>query len=52
MGAPYGRTLGQWSKGEYIGANNFEDDLAIIAKGMSYRTSDNGGLANPRVVRI
>jgi hypothetical protein len=31
MGAPYTRALNQWSKGEYQGANRFEDDLEIIA---------------------
>lgn len=30
MGAPFGRPVTQWSKGEYKGANNTEDDLAII----------------------
>lgn len=32
MGNPYRRHLTQWSKGEYLGANNMEDDLAIMAK--------------------
>lgn len=31
MGASYSRSLVQWSKGEYNGANNTEDDIAIIA---------------------
>ena len=30
MGAPFGKKIVQWSKGEYAGANNPEDDLAII----------------------
>lgn len=30
MGAPYGKTLSLWSKGEYFGSTNTEDDLAII----------------------
>lgn len=30
---PYSqRPLSQWSKGEYIGANNFEDDISIISR--------------------
>lgn len=34
MGQTLGRTsIGQWSKGEYAGATNTEDDLAIIAAG-------------------
>lgn len=31
MGAPYGRTMTQWSIGEYASANNTEDDVAIIS---------------------
>src|SRR5207253_3500030 len=31
MGVGYDRAISQWSKGEYSGANNTEDDLAIIA---------------------
>lgn len=31
MGDSYGRTMTQWSKGEYTGANNPQDDIAIIA---------------------
>jgi hypothetical protein len=31
MGAAYGRTLTQWSKGEYAAANNPEDDIAVIS---------------------
>jgi hypothetical protein len=32
MGVGYDRQLSQWSKGEYSGANNQEDDLAIITQ--------------------
>jgi hypothetical protein len=46
MGNPYGKTLTQWSKGEYTGATNTgEDDLAIIASasnGAGFRTDDYG----------
>ena len=31
MGASYQVAVSQWSRGEYSGANNTEDDLAIIA---------------------
>ena len=31
MGAPFTRTLTQWSKGEYAGANCYEFDIEIIA---------------------
>lgn len=39
MGAPYGKSVTQWSKGQYVGADQFEDDLAIITggNGFSYR---------------
>ena len=38
-------TLLQWSKGEYFGADNTQDDLAIIAwesNGFGYRADDHG----------
>lgn len=31
MGAPYNSLVSHWSKGEYVSANNQEDDIAIIA---------------------
>jgi hypothetical protein len=36
------RTLAQWSKGEYPGANNLEDDLAIIGSRLPLRNDDHG----------
>jgi len=42
MGTGYNRNVSQWSKGEYYLANNTEDDLAIIAGKISYRTDDHG----------
>ena len=44
MGVGYYKELTQWSKGEYAGANNFEDDLAIITagNGFGYRADDHG----------
>lgn len=40
MGAPYERRVPQWSEGEYLGANNGEDDLSKIASvpGISRRS--------------
>ncbi len=32
MGAPFGRPLTQWSRGEYFRGNRPEDDLALIAR--------------------
>ncbi len=47
----------QWSRGEYAGSNNLEDDLAIIADGknrqpgLGYRPDDHSGLlGRPTVV--
>lgn len=53
MGAPFGKNLVQWSKGEYDNATNFEDDLQIITKpqnGFGFRADDHGsdfGSATP-----
>ncbi len=41
MGTSYNRPISQWSKGEYSGANNTEDDLAVMqAHGATLRTDD------------
>lgn len=46
MGNSYSRTVTQWSRGEYAGSDNQEDDLAIItANGVSYVTDDHLGTA-------
>ncbi|MBI1370953.1 MAG: hypothetical protein GC162_20155 [Planctomycetes bacterium] len=44
MGVGYYQNLTQWSKGEYAGANNTQDDLAIISSqnGFGYRADDYG----------
>ncbi len=45
MGSGYYSVLTQWSKGEYAGANNQEDDLAIISRpenGFGYILDDAG----------
>jgi hypothetical protein len=45
MGASYSRPVGHWSKGEYNAANNFQDDIAVIAGskfGIGYRADDYG----------
>jgi len=48
MGSGYYQNLTQWSKGEYSGANNLEDDLAIITtgNGFGYRADDYGNTAS------
>jgi PKD repeat protein len=41
MGAPYGKAVAQWSKGEYQGANNTsQDDVALIAAYVPYVEDD------------
>ena len=42
MGVGYDKNLVQWSKGEYLSANNQEDDLRIITtqNGFGYRPDD------------
>ncbi len=44
MGASYSPNVTQWSKGEYSGANNSEDDLAKITtnNGFTYLSDDYG----------
>lgn len=44
MGAPFGQNLVQWSRGQYPGANNTEDDLQVITtgNGFGYRRDDFG----------
>lgn len=42
MGTSYGRTITQFSKGEYPGANRTEDDLAIASSRLPYLPDDHG----------
>lgn len=43
MGAGYYQPIVQWSKGDYAGANNHEDDLAMIAgHGLDLRADEAG----------
>ena len=44
MGSARSRAISQFSLGEYAGANNTEDDFAVMrGKGLSLRTDDHGG---------
>lgn len=44
MGVGYDKTVTQWSRGQYTGANNLEDDLAVITShGLSYSADDVAG---------
>lgn len=44
MGAGFNQQLQQWSRGEYVLSNNYEDDLSIITtqNGFTYRADDAG----------
>lgn len=42
MGSSMPRAVSQWSMGEYAGANNSEDDLAVIARHLPRRADDHG----------
>jgi hypothetical protein len=43
MGVGYSKAISQWSKGEYTGANNKEDDFAVIGRhGLALRADDHG----------
>jgi len=42
MGGSYQDHVSQWSKGEYSGANNTQDDLSIIAGDLGYIADDHG----------
>jgi hypothetical protein len=48
MGAPFGKSLTQWGKGEYQLADNQEDDLNIITtkNGFGYKADDHGDILN------
>jgi PKD repeat protein len=46
MGVGYYQALVQWSKGEYSGANNVEDDYAVMqTNGLPLRADDHGNTA-------
>ena len=53
MGTGYNRNVSQWSKGEYYGATQLQDDLSLISGRVPYRTDDHGntpGTATPLTV--
>ena len=45
MGVSYLKPISQWSKGEYLGANNREDDIALIRKHLPLIPPDAGSSA-------
>ena len=52
MGNPYHQVLSQWSKGEYTGANNTEDDIALINKQLSFKTDNDNSAAAATVLTV
>jgi hypothetical protein len=42
MGSAYGKSVSQWSQGEFSGSANQEDDLAVIASRVGSRPDDFG----------
>jgi hypothetical protein len=46
MGTSYSRVLAQWSRGEYAGANNDEDDLEVLTDALGHRVDDHGDTAS------
>jgi len=47
MGVGYYKAITQWSKGEYSGANNTQDDLAVaVGYGLPLRADDRGNTAS------
>lgn len=48
MGVGYYEAITQWSKGEYSGANNTEDDFAVMrSNGIAAVVDDHGGVGAP-----
>jgi hypothetical protein len=47
MGVAYSKPIAQWSKGEYNGANNKQDDIATIASIAGYLTASNASAPLP-----
>ena len=46
MGVGYGRPISQWSAGEYVGADNIQDDLAVMqSHGATPMADDHGNTA-------
>lgn len=42
MGAAYGKNVSQWSRGEYYGASQLQDDLSIMDSKLKFRPDDCG----------
>src|SRR5918993_216532 len=49
MGNSYYNNVTQFSKGEYTGANQTQDDLAIVGANLGLRADDHGNAINPEL---
>lgn len=45
MGSGFSQPVSQWSAGEYLGATNLQDDLAVISRTAPLRADDHGDQA-------
>ena len=53
MGVGYYQALAQWSKGEYAGANNTQDDYAVMqSNGLPLRADDHGNTSATATVLV
>jgi len=53
MGNPYSKNVTQWSKGEYSGANNTQDDIAVITAALGLAEDDHAdsrAMATPLII--
>ncbi|GAA5484209.1 PA14 domain-containing protein [Haloferula sargassicola] len=47
MGAPYGKPINHWSKGDYNDANEHQDDIAIIGTSVPERADESQDTSTP-----
>lgn len=52
MGTSYGQNVSQWTKGEYYGSNQTQDDLTIISGRVPYRNDDHGNTPGTSTVLL
>ncbi|MCD2449111.1 Ig-like domain-containing protein [Methylicorpusculum oleiharenae] len=53
MGVGYYNNVTQWSKGEYTGANQIQDDIGILTTRLTTRSDDHGNtFANPTPLQV
>ena len=50
MGVGYYTNVTQWSNGNYADANNDQDDIAILASRLDYRSDDHAGTPTPLLI--